>query len=372
MENELKSLEQLQIEMETNPIIGKYAFLKKIVSKVTRFLYCRLLAITRAIISSLNTLTQTVAQHQAELAKLRMDVQALDQAIQTLQEQEIERQKKMAEASEKQSVPPTVSRYLQFPEDVVAAEPPHPMSIEESRAFINSFPFWYHRIYLGNGVYTSDQRMLHEGVWNSLKAVFPGDLQGASVLDVGCNAGYFALKLKALGAGRVLGLESVENYYRQAQRIRSIWDADIEYRMLDVHSMGQIEEKFDIILFLGILYHLKNPFQVLELAGSMCKDALLLETEVIPTDPRNVLHVTMGANEHIEVVPSRGGFMKFVEGAEINNDNSNWWIPDVEAVFGMLRVAGFKNFSAPFEYGGRRLMLAASKRNDSILNVSAL
>jgi len=98
----------------------------------------------------------------------------------------------------------------------------------------------------------------------------------------------------------------------------------------------------------------------------------LLETEVIPTDLRNVLRVTLGTNEHIEVVPSRGGFMKFAEGAEINNDHWNWWIPDVEAVSGMLRVAGFRNFSVPFEYGGRRLILAASKQNASILNASAL
>ncbi|MBI5033446.1 MAG: DUF1698 domain-containing protein [Chloroflexi bacterium] len=252
------------------------------------------------------------------------------------------------------------------------AEPPNALSREETLSLIRSFPFWYHRIYVGNGIYTLDNPALHEVVWQKLCPSLPRALDGMSVLDVGCNAGFFSIQLKLLGAGKVVGIESWEDYYKQAEWCKKIWNVDIDYRLQDAHSLDTMQEKFDLVIFAGVLYHLKNPLQVLEQMGRLCEDTIWVETEIIPEDPRNCLYVGQGTYKGIRVTACHKGFMKFIEGDELNGDPSNWWVPDTECVIGMLRTAGFKYFSAPVYVMERRLILIASKKSDSRFNLRAL
>jgi tRNA (mo5U34)-methyltransferase len=248
-------------------------------------------------------------------------------------------------------------------------EPPYPLSPAESKAFIESFPSWYQRVYLGNDVYTIAGRAHHEDVWDRFAKAFPTRLSGVSVLDVGCNAGYFALQTKLLGAERVVGVEFIDFYLKQAQMLREIWGVDIEYRKMDAHSVSALQEKFHLVVFAGIFYHLKNPLQVIEDLGNLCSDAILVETEVIPDDPRNCVMVRQGTPATLQATSK--GVMKFIETKELNNDGSNWWVPDTDCVMGMLRTAGFKYFSSPLLLNESRLCLIASKQRDSILKLEA-
>jgi tRNA (mo5U34)-methyltransferase len=253
-----------------------------------------------------------------------------------------------------------------------ATEPPNAPSPEEAVAFVKSFPYWYHRIYLGNGIFTMERPGHHEGVWAQLEAAFPSDLGGASVLDVGSNAGYFSIQLKRRGAGRVVGLEPDPRYRKQAEACSGYWGLDIAHVDMDAHDMGRIEEAFDIVMFLGILYHLRSPLQVLEQVGRICRDAVVLETEFIPDDPDNCVSVRQGPQGAARLTKCREGMMKFVEGAELNSDGSNWWVPDTECVKGMLRTVGFTHFSTPFSPAEGRLALIASKNAESVLDLGAL
>jgi tRNA (mo5U34)-methyltransferase len=252
------------------------------------------------------------------------------------------------------------------------SEPPNAPNRDELLALVRSFPYWYQRIYLGHGVYTLPDPAYHEGVWARLEPAFPSDFRGAAVLDVGTNAGFFALQAKARNAGRVVGLESVDEYLRQAELCRRIWNADIQYLPLDAHQASSLREQFDVVIFTGILYHLKNPLQVLEDVGRICRDAIVVETEVIVDDPANRVSVRQGPFNRTEVTACTKGMMKFIESDELNGDGSNWWVPDVECVLGMLRTAGFRYFSAPCLLSPSRLLLLASKRADSVLNLHAL
>ena len=251
-------------------------------------------------------------------------------------------------------------------------EPPNSSSAEDLRALVRSFPYWYQRIYLGKGIYSLDQPAYHEGVWDRVRPTFPTDLGGASVLDVGTNAGFFALEAKRRGAGRVVGIESVEDYRRQAEACRSIWGLDIEYLALDAHQLDKVSGQFEIVIFTGILYHLKNPLYVLEEVGRLCQDAIVVETEVIPENPKNCVNVRQGPTGKTRVTPCRTGIMKFIERDELNGDGSNWWVPDTECVMGMLRTAGFTQFSAPCYLAEGRLLLIASKQRESLLDLRAL
>ncbi|MBX2997415.1 MAG: DUF1698 domain-containing protein [Caldilineaceae bacterium] len=251
-------------------------------------------------------------------------------------------------------------------------EPSNPPDRESLIALVNSFPYWYQRIYLGQGVYTLPVVQLHNYVWQTIKTMLPDGFKGASILDVGTNAGYFCIQAKLNGAAQVVGVDFEDRYLKQAETCRSIWKLDIDYRQTDIdqlqlHTMGQ---RFDLVIFTGILYHLKNPLGVLEQMASLCNDAIVVETEVISPRHRNVLHVRQGPLGRSVVTPSHTGFMKFIEKYELNGDGSNWWVPDEECVLGMLRTAGFKYFSQPHYFGETRMLVVATQQPQSILQIA--
>ena len=252
-------------------------------------------------------------------------------------------------------------------EETWPVEPPNPPSREEAERYVKSYSFWYHRVYLGHGVYTMPPTMA-DRVWALIKPTFPENLNGASMLDVGSNAGFFSIMAKLRGAGRILGIESFKMFYDQGEYIRNIWQMDIEYRFMDAHEIGKIDEEFDLVMFAGILYHLKNPLLVLEEVGRRCRDAIVVESEVIPEDPRNLIMARLGPLGKVKLTPTTKGFMKFYERDELNGDMSNWWAPDTECLMGMLRVAGFKFFSRPIYHAPSRILLIATKKEQSLLD----
>ncbi|PYT03068.1 MAG: TIGR04290 family methyltransferase, partial [Acidobacteria bacterium] len=84
----------------------------------------------------------------------------------------------------------------------------------------------------------------------------PEDLAGRSVLDVGCNAGFYAVELKRRGASRVVGVDSQRNLIRQAEFVREVLSLDIEYRRASVYDLDpRASGQFDITLALGLIYH---------------------------------------------------------------------------------------------------------------------
>ncbi len=111
---------------------------------------------------------------------------------------------------------------------------------------------------------------------------------------------------------------------------------------------------------------------VLENMGRHCQDAIIVESEVIPDDPRNVLMARLGRPGNIKLIPATKGFMKFYERDELNGDNSNWWAPDTECLIGMLRVAGFRYFSRPVYHSPSRVLLIATKNEESVLDYRKL
>jgi len=105
-------------------------------------------------------------------------------------------------------------------------------------------------------------------------------------------------------------------YIDQARTIAGVWGIDIDYRVLDAHDVRKVDQTFDIVVFTDVLYHMKNPLQVLEDLGAMCTDAILVETEHVPYDPRNRIVVRRGAPPVLQPMPK--GFMKFIENGELN------------------------------------------------------
>ena len=83
------------------------------------------------------------------------------------------------------------------------------------------------------------------------------DLTGKTVLDIGCNGGFYSIEMKRRGAERVLGIDHDEQYLEQARFAGEVLELDIEFRKMSVYELPQLREKFDVVLFMGVFYHLR-------------------------------------------------------------------------------------------------------------------
>ena len=218
---------------------------------------------------------------------------------------------------------------------------------------------WFHNMTLG-GVQTAPDHFLGDYPaqhWRLFENVLPWDLRGRTVLDVGCNAGFFAIKMKERGADRVVGIDSDPRYLAQARLAAEISGADIEFRHLTVYEVGALRERFDIVLFLGVLYHLRHPLLALDLLHEyVVKDQLLFQTMLRGADGVSSLESDYPFAE--TDVFERREFPKlhFIE-QKYAGDATNWWVPNRACAEAMLRSAGFAvtNHPAPEVFLCRRV-----------------
>src|SRR5256714_9403993 len=124
---------------------------------------------------------------------------------------------------------------------------------------------WFHRIELGDGLATKSESFSGEdadhprATWEKVRVCLPDNLSGKSVLDVGCNAGFYSIEMKRRDAERVLGVDSQRNLIRQAEIVRRVPHLDIEYRRLSVYDLYPVTiGQFALTLSLGLIYFCQN------------------------------------------------------------------------------------------------------------------
>ncbi len=101
-----------------------------------------------------------------------------------------------------------------------------------------------------------------------------------SVLDIGCNAGFYSLEMKRRGAARVLGIDTDERYLRQARFAAEVTGLEVEFARLPVWDVAALGERFDLVIFMGVLYHLRHPLLALDLIHEhVAKDLLLFQSD---------------------------------------------------------------------------------------------
>ncbi|HEU0012431.1 MAG TPA: TIGR04290 family methyltransferase [Longimicrobium sp.] len=209
---------------------------------------------------------------------------------------------------------------------------------------------WFHNLELG-GVRTAPEHFL--GDYPAVKFatfahVVPGDLTGRTVLDIGCNAGFYSMEMKRRGAARVVGIDSEDLYLEQARfaaRVKGM--RDLEFRKLSVNDVAELGEKFDFVIFMGVLYHLRHPLLALDLLYEHVVGDLLLfqsmqrgtaEVEGVAED------YDFWQQDHFD----RPGYPKlhFIE-HRYAHDPTNWWAPNRACSEAMLRSAGFAIVAHP-------------------------
>ncbi|HEU0066883.1 MAG TPA: TIGR04290 family methyltransferase [Sphingomonas sp.] len=217
---------------------------------------------------------------------------------------------------------------------------------------------WFHNIDLG-GVRTAPEHFL--GDYPNFKFArfahaLPADLTGKSVLDIGCNAGFYAVEMKRRGAARVLGIDSDDRYLAQARlATEALGFGDVELRNLSVYDVAKLGERFDFVIFMGVLYHLRHPLLALDLIREhVAGDMLLFQTmqqgsSTIADVPADHPFHTPGTYDPPAYFDDPGyPKMHFIE-REFAHDWTNWWAPNRACSAAMLRAAGFAIESNPEE-----------------------
>jgi len=189
---------------------------------------------------------------------------------------------------------------------------------------------WFHSIDLGQGVITRGIDDTQAARLARLR--LPADLCGRSVLDIGAWDGFFSFEAERRGAARVVAADYYSWHgqgwgtgrgkagFELAREVLGsrVEDVDIDVMDLSPERIGT----FDVVLFLGVLYHLPNPLLALERVASVTRDLLVVETVV-------------------DMVGVGRPAAAFYPGRELNGDPTNWWGPNQAAVDGLLRAAGF-------------------------------
>lgn len=188
---------------------------------------------------------------------------------------------------------------------------------------------WFHSFDLGDGETIEGIKAL-DILQVEADVILGDNLAGKTVLDIGAWDGFFSFEAERRGALRVVATDhfcwSGEGWgnregfdYVHTRRNSTVEPVDVDVPDLPRVGLGQ----FDLVLFLGVFYHLKDPYAGLEAAAAMCRDHLVVET--VTALPR-------------EELPA----MRLLSSGEINGDPTNFWAPNVPALELMLRTFGFR------------------------------
>lgn len=220
---------------------------------------------------------------------------------------------------------------------------------EQVRARAAALGPWFHNLRL-LGVATAPGHFLGDYPnvkWQRYADAIPSDLRGRTVLDIGCNAGFFSLQMKRRGADRVLAIDCDEGYLAQARFAADVEGLDIEFRRLSVYDVACLGETFDIVLFVGVLYHLRHPLLALDLIHEhVARDLLVFQS--MQRGGARVAGVAADYPFGETGVFDDPGFprLHFIE-HRYAADPTNWWVPNRACTEAMLRSAGFAIISRP-------------------------
>jgi tRNA (mo5U34)-methyltransferase len=232
---------------------------------------------------------------------------------------------------------------------------------EHLRQLAESVPFWWHSIDLGEGIVTKGHKT-PSVLQAELKCQQLPDLRGKTVLDIGAWDGFFSFEAERRGARRVMALDhyvwsldfsilfpnfaacqargevapqprDVPGAWRPGELpgkrgfevARAALDSRVEpwvgdYMEIDLAELGT----FDVVFYLGVLYHMENPLQALKRVAALTDELAVIETAA----------VLFPGYEHVACC-------EFYESDELNQDVSNWWAPNQKALEGLCRAAGF-------------------------------
>jgi tRNA (mo5U34)-methyltransferase len=205
---------------------------------------------------------------------------------------------------------------------------------------------WFHNLRLGPHaeVQTAPNHPLGDfpaNFWEFFKHALPEDLTGKTVLDIGCNGGFYSFEMKRRGAARVLGVDHDPTYLAQACFARDELGMDIEFKQGDVYTIDTLVggEQFDYVLFMGVFYHLRHPLYALEKVAGLVRQRLVFQSMERGAWADAEFEEDYPITERDVFLDERFPRMYFVE-RKYAGDDTNWWIPNPSCTRALLRSVG--------------------------------
>ena len=210
---------------------------------------------------------------------------------------------------------------------------------------------WFHNLHLPDGTQTAPDHRLGDFPaykWRVLREQLPEDLSSWQVLDIGCNAGFYSFELARLGAA-VTAIDVDARYLAQAR-----WAArqyglqyEVRFEQMQVYDLAHRAETYDLVIFMGVLYHLRYPLLGLDIVASKVRRLMAFQTLTIEGE-HHVVEETSGHGMADREVLDAPGWPKlaFLE-HRFENDPTNWWVPNHAAVEALLRSSGMRVVCRP-------------------------
>lgn len=217
------------------------------------------------------------------------------------------------------------------------------IGIEQTQMLLSGS--WWHSIDLGNGQVTPGVHSLSEMQTLYQALELPEDLTGRSLLDIGCWDGFYTFETERHGA-HVTAVDCwrPSNFFTA----RQVLNSKAEFHELNVYDIRKAKiGAFDIVLFMGVLYHLRHPLLALERVCEVTRDFAIIESHIIDK--------MREADEPV---------MEFYEFDELGGQYDNWWAPNVECMAQMARSAGFARVELLYRTETRAALKAYRKWND--------
>jgi len=206
---------------------------------------------------------------------------------------------------------------------------------------VREFP-WFHSIDLRYGIITPGFKS--PGIHQAEYAAFfdPVEFRGRSVIDIGAWNGAYSFEAKRRGAARVLATDHFVWSHpafrgREAFELaRSVLDIDVEAKEMDIVDLSPDSVgTFDVVLFLGVFYHLLDPIAALQQIAKLTREVLIVET-------------------HTDALEIGRPAMIMYPGSELSNDPANWWGPNPACMVALLKECGFAKVDAAWSGVGQR------------------
>jgi tRNA (mo5U34)-methyltransferase len=209
---------------------------------------------------------------------------------------------------------------------------------------------WFHNLHLPDGTQTAPDHFLGDFPtfkWEQIRSSIPEDLAGWTALDIGCNAGFYTFELARRGA-RVTGIDYDERYLGQARWAARQFGVEdrVEFRRMQVYDLARSEERWDLVLFMGVLYHLRYPLLGLDIVARRVRRRLVFQTLTMPGEEVYDAPADLDIHDRETMLDPGWPRMAFIE-RRLAADPTNWWAPNHAAVEAMLRSAGLRVVARP-------------------------
>jgi tRNA (mo5U34)-methyltransferase len=209
---------------------------------------------------------------------------------------------------------------------------------------------WFHNLHLPDGTQTVPDHFLGDFPtfkWEQIRGHLPADLTGWTALDIGCNAGFYSFELARRGA-LVTGIDHDPRYLRQARWAAGQYGLEdrVRFREMQVYDLAANAEPWDLVLFMGVFYHLRYPLLGLDIVARRVRRRMIFQTLTMPGEEVYQPPADLPIDEREPMLEPGWPKMAFIE-HRLSRDPTNWWAPNHAGVEALLRSAGLTVLERP-------------------------